>query len=127
MPAFIGEILVMAGSFAFIFAILICCINADKSDTYSRQLRTIKSRNNKCVCNKCMQQVYATSVKKTEEVYTWTGLDWTPLVTRASDSTPPRSRPPAPAYSEQILTIADARILQLFYFETEFAVARQHF
>ncbi len=27
MPAFLGEIVVMGGSFAFIFAILICCIN----------------------------------------------------------------------------------------------------
>lgn len=71
----------------------------------------------------CMQQVYATSVKKIEE-FIIHGLDWTPLVTSASDSTP-RSHPPA--YSGQILTIADARILQLFYFETEFALARQHF
>ncbi len=49
---------------------------------------------------------------------------WIPNVPRASDSTP-RLRPSA--YSGQILTIADARILQLFYFETDFAVARQHF
>ena len=53
MPALIGELIVMAGSFAFIFAILICCIKADENDTYSRQLRTIKNRNNKCMCNKC--------------------------------------------------------------------------
>ena len=53
MPAFIGELIVMAGSFAFIFAILICCIKADENDTYSRQLRTIKNRNNKCPCKTC--------------------------------------------------------------------------
>ena len=114
MPAFIGELLVMAGSFAFIFAILICCIKADKSDTYSRQLRIIKNRNHKCLCNKCKK-------KMMKSIY---GLDWIPIVPRASNSTP-CSRPPA--HSGRILTIADARILQLFYFETEFAVAHQHF
>lgn len=53
---------------------------------------------------------------------------WIPIVTHthASDSTT-RSRPHAPAYLGRILTTADARILQLFYFETEFAVAHQHF
>ncbi len=50
MPAFIGEILVMAGSFAVIFGILICCINADtKRDT--KRLKLIRS--SKCSCKNC--------------------------------------------------------------------------
>lgn len=52
MPAFIGEILVMAGAFTVIFSILICCIKAD-NDTYIRQVK--RFRKSKCRCDYCIQ------------------------------------------------------------------------
>ncbi len=51
MPAFIAEILTMAGAFTVLFSILYCCIKADKEDAYSRQLRRL--RKYKCECQKC--------------------------------------------------------------------------
>jgi len=51
MPAFIAEILSMAGAFTVLFSILFCCIKADKEDSYTRQMRRL--RNYKCKCSKC--------------------------------------------------------------------------
>jgi hypothetical protein len=53
MPAFIAEILSMAGAFTVLFSILFCCIKADREDSYTRQLRRL--RNYKCRCSKCVK------------------------------------------------------------------------
>jgi len=44
MPALIGEIIVMAGSFTVIFAILICCINNSPRSPRVRRVRAHNKR-----------------------------------------------------------------------------------
>jgi hypothetical protein len=55
MPAFLAEIIPMAGAFFVIFSILICCINADKEDSYTRRLRIL--RTHKCSCKYCKKKM----------------------------------------------------------------------